>query len=335
MATRPRRSLRQRLRLPGTVLRRIQQRRNRSRLAPPRQFDSETIHVRSGRFAIVGDLQLTSRLEFWRQSNALAGRQLIHQIVAEHPDFLAIVGDLVLWGSSAAAWATFDQLALPLWQARVPILPLLGNHDYGLARHVALTHFFSRFPHLGRRHWFSTTYGPLGLIFLDSNVRRLSAAHWDAQVHWYRQELASFERMAPILGVLVLLHHPPYTNSLLVADNRAVQRTFVPPFLQSPKTLAMVAGHVHSYERYTRAGKTFLVTGGGGPRIRLATGRRQRHGDDCFAGPPLRGFHFLLLTLLPSGIRIEMQGLQQPQQVFETLDCFLLPWASQTMAGGP
>ena len=113
MATRPRRSLRQRLRLPGTVLRRIQQRRNRSRLAPPRQFDSETIHVRSGRFAIVGDLQRTSRLEFWRQSNALAGRQLIHQIVAEHPDFLAIVGDLVLWGSSAAAWAAFDQSGAP------------------------------------------------------------------------------------------------------------------------------------------------------------------------------------------------------------------------------
>ncbi len=187
---------------------------------------------------------------------------------------------------------------------------------------------------LDRRHWFSTTYGPLGLIFLDSNVRRLPAAHWDAQVRWYRQELTRFERMSPIRGVLVLLHHPPYTNSTLVADSRAVQRTFVPPFLQSPKTLAMVAGHVHSYERYTRAGKTFLVTGGGGPRMRLATGRRQRHGDDCFAGPPVRGFHFLLLTLVPSGLRIAMQGWQQPQQVFETLDCFTLPWAPPPLGGG-
>ena len=335
MATRPQSALRQRLKLPGAVRRGVQQRLRGSRLAPPRQFDSGPIHVQRGRFAIVGDLQPISRLEVWRQSNAQAGRQLIHQIVAEHPDFLAIVGDLVLWGASAAAWIAFDQLALPLWHARVPILPLLGNHDYGLARHMGLTHFFSRFPHLGRRHWFSTIYGPLGLIFLDSNMRRLSAAQWDAQVHWYRQELASFERMGSILGVLVLLHHPPYTNSPLVGDNRAVQRTFVPPFLQSLKTLAMVAGHVHSYERYSRAGKTFLVTGGGGPRIRLATGRRQRHGDDCFTGPPLRGFHFLLLTLLPSGIRIEMQGLLQSQEVFETLDSVLLPWASQTTAGGP
>jgi Calcineurin-like phosphoesterase len=316
-----------RLWLPTTVLSRMRQRRSGARRESSRPFAGGPIHVQSGRFAIVGDLQRTSSIEFWRPSNAREGGQLIHQIVATSPDFLAIVGDLVFWGSSAVAWAAFDQLATPLWHARVPVLPLLGNHDYGLAPAAALNHFFARFPYLGRRHWFSMIYGPLGLIFLDSNVRRLSAAQWDEQVAWYRHELASFERMASILGVLVLLHHPPYTNSTLIADSRAVQHTFVPPFAQAHKTLAMVAGHVHSYEHYTRAGKTFLVTGGGGPRMKLATGRRQRHGDDCFAGPPLRGFHFLLLTLVPSGLRIEMQELQQPQQAFATLDGFTLPWA--------
>ena len=140
--------------------------------------------------------------------------------------------------------------------------------------------------------------------------------------------------LAERLAVQAVYTNRDYEPVALDRD-RAVQRTFVPPFLQSPKTLAMVAGHVHSYERYTRAGKTFLVTGGGGPRMRLATGRRRRHGDDCFAGPPLRGFHFLLLTLLPTGLAIAMHELQQPQQVFETLDGFTLPWAPQTMAGGP
>jgi hypothetical protein len=316
-----------RLRLPTKVLSWLRQRRREARREPPRPFVGGPLHVQSGRFAIVGDLQRTSRLEFWRPSNAHAGRQLIHQIVAAHPDFLAIVGDLVFWGASAAEWAAFDQLTTPLWAARVPVLPLLGNHDYGLAPTAALPHFFARFPYLGGRHWFSTTYGPLGLIFLDSNVRRLSAAHWDAQVAWYQLALVDFERMAAIRGVLVLLHHPPYTNSTLIADSLAVQHTFVPPFAQAHKTLAMVAGHVHSYERYARAGKTFLVTGGGGPRMTVATGRRRRHSDDRFAGPPRRGFHFLLLTPLPSGLCIEMQGWQPPQEAFATLDGFTLPWA--------
>ena len=33
------------------------------------------------------------------------------------------------------------------------------------------------------------------------------------------------------------------------------------PLCRSRKTLAMISGHVHSYERFTRAEKTFLVTG--------------------------------------------------------------------------
>jgi Icc-related predicted phosphoesterase len=308
------------------MLGRVKQRLKRWRPQSPPRFEGATIHYHSGRFAIVGDLQRTSRIEFWRKQNTDECMQLMQQIATEAPDFLAIVGDLVFCGSSATDWAAFDQLARPLSHACVPILPLLGNHDYWLAQRAALAHFFARFPHLEGRHWFSTTYGPLGLIFLDSNVRRLPAVQWRQQSAWYRQELARFERAADIRGVLVLLHHPPYTNSTLIPDDLEVQHTFVPPFNQMRKTLLMVSGHVHSYERYERAGKTFLVTGGGGPRSKLATGRRRRHVDDRFGGPPLRGFHFLILSPSSTGLEVEMRGLQQPRRVFETLDRFTLSW---------
>jgi hypothetical protein len=106
-----------------------------------------------------------------------------------------------------------------------------------------------------------------------------------------------------------------------------VQQTLVPPFVQAHKTLAMISGHIHSYERFLRTGKTFLVTGGGGgPRVKLATGQRRRHVDDLFAGPPLRWFHFLILAPTPTGIEIEMRGLPKCGSTFETLDRFLLPW---------
>ena len=312
----------------GKMLGLLKQRLSTANMAPPRQFVSDSIDYKKGQFAIIGDLQSTSKVEFWRKSNTQERHYLIHQIAAEAPDFLAIVGDLVFAGSSPTHWAGFDTLAAPLSEAQVPILPLLGNHDYGMIRRSGLANFFARFPHLGGRHWFSRTYGPLGLIFLDSNIRRLPALQWQAQCIWYKNELQRFEQMSEVRGVLVLLHHPPYTNSAMISDGIQVQRTFVQPFVEARKTLAMVAGHVHSYERFERTGKTFLVTGGGGPRVKLATGRRRRHTDDCFGGPRLRGFHFLRLTPSPTRLAIEMCGLQQPQCLFETLDTVSLPWAS-------
>ena len=87
-----------------------------TRAEPPRQCES--IPYNKGRFAIIGDVQPTSRVEFWRKSNARERVQLIQQITMEIPDFLAIVGDLVFCGSSAANWTTFDTLATPLYDAR-------------------------------------------------------------------------------------------------------------------------------------------------------------------------------------------------------------------------
>ena len=75
--------------------------------------DSARASYNKGRFAIIGDVQPTSKVEFWRKSNAQERVQLIQQITMEVPDFLAIVGDLVFCGSSAANWTAFDTLATP------------------------------------------------------------------------------------------------------------------------------------------------------------------------------------------------------------------------------
>ena len=297
------------------------------------EFSGEVV-LRSGRFAVVSDFQKTSRAELWRERNRDERRLIVARIAQEAPDFLIILGDLVFSGSSPAHWAEFDELTAPLRDAGVPILPVLGNHEYWMSPRRALPAFFTRFPHLRGRHWYSLPYGGMELLFLDSNRRWLTPARWEEQLAWYRDELTRVDGDPAVRGALVMLHHPPYTNSTVTSDERHVQRAFVPPFAGAAKTLGMFSGHVHSYERFERDGKTFCVTGGGGgPRVRLASGTRRRHADDLFAGPPVRMFHYLLCERAPRGLAIEARGLPKRGKEFETMEQFLLPWPAAAAAG--
>jgi hypothetical protein len=89
----------------------------------------------------------------------------------------------------------------------------------------------------------------------------------------------------------------------------------------------MIAGHVHSYERFERGGKMFLIAGGGGgPRVRLAAGGRRRHTDELFDGPSMRFFHNLLVTLRDDGLCVEVWGLEKHGDDVATKDRFLLRW---------
>jgi hypothetical protein len=89
----------------------------------------------------------------------------------------------------------------------------------------------------------------------------------------------------------------------------------------------MISGHVHSYERFDRAGKSFLVAGGGGgPRVRLREGSRRRHTDDAFDGPALRWFHYLFLRLDGEGLDVEARGLEKSGRDCVSMDRFRLGW---------
>lgn len=300
-----------------------------SRRAPPDPptFSAALAPPRTGRFAIVSDLQRTSRLEVWRESNREERAIILAAIAREEPELVLMLGDLVFCGSSASDWKEFDALAAPIREAKIPVLAVPGNHEYWVSPQAGVRNFQSRFPLLQQRPWHAVSWGPLRLLMLDSNRRFLSSARWEEQARWYEEEIARLDRESETRGAVVLVHHPPYTNSSVTSDELHVQRAFVPPFQAARKTLAMLSGHVHSYERYVRGGKTFLVTGGGGgPRIRLETGPRQRHGDDLFAGPPVRFFHYLLATLVAGGMEVEMRGVRKGEKTFETMDRFLLPW---------
>jgi 3',5'-cyclic AMP phosphodiesterase CpdA len=291
------------------------------------RIEPDRIAVRRGTFAVVGDLQPTSSLEVWRESNPKERRAILREVAAENPDFVAFLGDLVFCGSSRAAWEEFDRICSPLRAGGILAYPVLGNHEYWLTRRSALANYFRRFPHLRERHWYAAVYGGLGIVFLDSNLRCLPAASWREQLAWYRIVLDQWDADESVQGALVVLHHPPFTNSRVTSDTLHVQRDFVPAFLRSRKTLAMISGHVHNYERYLREGKSFLVAGGGGgPRAPLSEGSRRRHADDLFAGGRIRAFHYLRFRPGREALDVEVRGLEKDGTGFDTMERFELRW---------
>ena len=294
--------------------------------APPRPFPAELPPFTPGsQFIAAGDLQRTPFFER-RESNDAERVRLVQAIAAARPSFVAFTGDLVDEGSSASDWSDFDRLTAPIRDAGIPAIVAIGNHEYERSREGE-QHVLARFPAMKGRHHDVVDRGPLRLVLLDSNDLVLSKEEWAEQRRWYDETLARLDADGAVRGVMVLLHHEPFTNSTMTADEGQVQRDFLPGFLAAKKTLAMLSGHVHSYERFTRQGKTFVVSGGGGgPRITLAVGSARRHPDDLFDGPPVRDFHFIVYTIGDGSVEAEVRSLPKGGTAFSTMDRFSLPY---------
>jgi hypothetical protein len=297
--------------------------------APPARFAMPLPAYHDGtRLAVVGDMQRTAPfLEKWREQNDVERGRVVAAIAALRPDLLVVTGDCVFNGGSDKQWAAFDTLTSPLRTAGIPAVSAFGNHEYWLGRAAAEEHLFPRFPLDAGRHWFEVALGPLRLIVLDSNEDALGAADWASEVAWYERALATYDADPEVRGVLVTFHHPPFTNSTVTGDEAHVQRSFVGPFVHARKTLAMLNGHVHSYERFVRDEKTYVVSGGGGgPRAMLATGDARRHRDDRYEGVSPRDFNFTVYTVTEQGVAAEVRGLPRGAEEWRVIDRFDLPW---------
>ncbi len=297
--------------------------------APPAVFSAKVPAFRDGaRLVVVGDLQRTAPLlEFWREQNDAERARVVAAIAAARPELLLITGDCVFDGASGAEWGAFDRLTASWRAAGVPVVSAFGNHEYWGGRAAAEAHVFPRFPLDEQRHWFAIAFGPLRVVVLDSNAGDLGDAAWAEELRWYDETLRTFDADTSVRGVLVAFHHAPQSNSTITGDDARVQRDLVPPFARARKTLAMLNGHVHSYERFARDGKTYVVSGGGGgPRATLETGSARRHADDLYAGPALRDFNFATYAIGERGVSAEVRGIARGAAEWEVIDRFELEW---------
>ena len=280
----------------------------------------QEIDVTRNRFLILGDTQGTSHWEFWRESNDKERKLILDEIVKRQPAFVIYLGDLTTRGSSKKHWQEFDAMHRTWLKEKIPVFPVLGNHEFYGNNESALDYFFGRFPYLERRRWYSFVWKEIGLIFVDSNFSTLTAEESEQQRRWYADELERFERDKKIDFVIVCSHEPPFTNSRVVGPNKRVEVDFVDPFLRFTKTSFFFSGHAHTYERFQVGDKIFIVSGGGGgPRHKLYSDSSNRRYKDLFLGPELRFFHACEINMTDASLMYSIRRLE-PDESFTTID---------------
>jgi hypothetical protein len=226
-------------------------------------------------FVVLGDTQRSLWVEehlLGREQNDRERVELIDQLVSqENPAFVVHLGDMVA-KASPRHWHYFDQLMAPLTAAKIPLFPVLGNHEYfGDGRDPSRSSRL-RYPVLAKGYY-AKRWGRLGLVWLDTNLEGRAAAR---QADWLGRTLGALDRAPEIAATLVFSHHPAVTNGIDRHGHEEVQQDLLPRIQHSRKALALFSAHVHGYERFAYDRLTLFVSGGGGgPRVAYRTGREQ------------------------------------------------------------
>ncbi|HYY69981.1 MAG TPA: metallophosphoesterase [Terriglobales bacterium] len=254
-----------------------------------------------------GDIRFTDPGDT-RASNPQMRRAEIVRIAQEKPAFVVITGDLVLTGADARDWRVYDAETASLRQARIELLPVLGNHDIRGGEGRALTNYFQRFPRLNRLRWYSVRARNLLVLVLDSNsVDSSGSPQWQ----WLEQRLAALPLEVDF--VLVALHHPPLTRSTdsLMGHGHSARpeeqqlASLLEKYQQKLRArIIVLAGHVHNYERYEHKGVTYIVSGGGGATPYIV----QRSAGDFYRDPG-PAYHICKFTVNHVELRFQMLKL--------------------------
>ncbi len=203
------------------------------------------------RFAVYGDVRGGHRVH----------HEIVEAMLRDAPDFALHTGDLVLRGSDEGDWQRFFAVAADLL-ARVPLYPVLGNHDMGRsgAEGLRLRDVFALPPGPPDApvwaHWYSFDVADLHFVMLDSN-----SYDYPGQLEWLEADLAG-ARAAGAGAIFAVTHDGPYGRALH-GGNRYAAQHYVPVLARYGVTL-LFSGHEHYYQRGRAGGLNYIVTGGGG-----------------------------------------------------------------------
>jgi hypothetical protein len=217
-------------------------------------------------FIAYGDTRFTQRDGV---ANAIARRALVARMALENPTAIFIGGDLVYEGSSPEDYETYKNETAAWSQAKIPIFPALGNHEFqGCDQDVSpcLENWWRAAAPSGVRsfRWYSVTVGPKVLVLvLDSDS---SLKPGSEQRSWFEQQIT--HTSSRVEFVLVVLHYPPVRDPIFPRgkDEKEIARYLSKHTRSLHGRIVVVGSHIHNYERFRRDDSTYLVSGGGGAK---------------------------------------------------------------------
>lgn len=262
--------------------------------------------------AFIGDTQTP----IWIESLLLGGDRneeatdsLFADILRVRPRALFMLGDLVSMGAYTAAWESIDRKITQVRAAQIAVHAILGNHELAVYSRTGEEYFSEGFPE-HRRTGYCITVDSIAVVLLNSNFDKLEDAAQVEQHRWYLLLLDSLQADPGTACIVVCSHHPPFTNSTVVEPSDEVRRSFVPPFISTPKCLLYLSGHSHNLEHFKNGGKDLLVTGGGGgARHRLFSGADRNWADVSPERKPL--FHYVIIERHGKSLHLSVRQLQE------------------------
>ncbi len=205
-------------------------------------------------------------------------------------DFVLHTGDIVGNGTVLSLWIPeFFEPAARLTR-RVPFFTVLGNHERNSP------YYFLYYDLPQNEQYYSFDVYDVHVICLDSCI------DFDEGTQQYDWLIADLEKHRDAKWKFIVMHHPTYSsgphgavdaNGVPTEQGVRLAQKLLPGLAAKYGIQAVFAGHDHDYERSTRDGVQYIVTGGGGAPT---------YGESNAKSNPYRrvfysGLHYCLVTI--------------------------------------
>ncbi len=261
-------------------------------------------------------------------TNPKVRRLLVNKIAEAHPDAILMNGDVPYSGDIENDYAVYKTETQVWRDERLHVYPALGNHEFHGDPQQALEHWWTAFPEMRGRRWYSVELGAaIYTIALDSDTSLVKGSD---QWNWLNAQLTNLPKSTRF--VFISLHHPPVAdvqNRINVSHNPRPNEIALRDYLEelAPKIkprIVVCAGHIHNYERFSQKGVTFLVSGGGAAKPVDV----ERTPDDLYQDTGFPNYHFVEFVLNGDVLEAKMYRLADPSAdapSWELKDTFTIP----------